>query len=93
MKKATAAEIEAALKQLDAWELDDDAIARSFEFKDFTQAWAFMQKVAEAANEQDHHPEWTNVYNKVLIRLSTHDAGGLTERDFKLAKKIDEANT
>ena len=92
MKKATAAEIEAALKQLDAWELDDDAIARSFEFKDFTQAWAFMGKVAEAANELDHHPEWTNVYNKVLIRLSTHDAGGLTERDFKLATKIDAAN-
>ncbi|MBZ0137008.1 MAG: 4a-hydroxytetrahydrobiopterin dehydratase [Planctomycetes bacterium] len=91
MKKATAAEIEAALKNLNAWELDDDAIAKSFEFEDFTQAWAFMQKVAAAADELDHHPEWTNVYNKVLIRLSTHDAGGITDRDFKLAARIDAA--
>lgn len=89
MKKASAAEIEEALGKLNGWELDDDAIAKSFEFKDFAEAWAFMQKVAKAAEDMDHHPEWTNVYNKVLIRLSTHDAGGITERDFSLATKID----
>ena len=89
MKKATAAEIESALKELQGWEHEDDGIMKSFEFDNFKQAWAFMEKVAKAADEMDHHPEWTNVYNKVLIRLSTHDAGGLTERDFKLAKQID----
>lgn len=92
MKKATAAEIEEALKGLQGWEHEDDAIVKSFEFKDFKQAWAFMEKVAAKAEEMDHHPEWTNVYNKVFIRLSTHDAGGLTQRDFKLATKIDAAN-
>ncbi|MCB9896310.1 MAG: 4a-hydroxytetrahydrobiopterin dehydratase [Planctomycetes bacterium] len=89
--KATAAEIEAALKDLPGWESEDDGIAKSFEFKDFKQAWAFMEKVAKAADAMDHHPEWTNVYNKVLIRLSTHDAGGITSRDFKLAKEIEAA--
>jgi 4a-hydroxytetrahydrobiopterin dehydratase len=87
--KATNEQVNAALDELTEWELDDDAIARGFEFKDFKQAFAFMTKVADAAEEQNHHPEWTNVYNKVLVRLSTHDAGGLTERDFKLARTID----
>jgi 4a-hydroxytetrahydrobiopterin dehydratase len=91
MKKATAAEIEAALKELNGWEHEEDALVRSFEFKDFKQAWAFMEKVAQAAEELNHHPEWTNVYNKVLVRLSTHDAGGITERDFKLADRINAA--
>ena len=89
--KATAADIEAALKDLPGWEHEDDGISKSFEFKDFKQAWAFMEKVAKAADAMDHHPEWTNVYNKVLIRLSTHDAGGITSRDFKLAKEIEAA--
>ncbi len=87
-QRASDAEVQEALSGLPGWELDDNAIARSFEFKDFKQAWAFMSRVADAAEELDHHPEWTNVYNKVLIRLSTHDAGGLTQRDFKLAAKI-----
>ena len=90
-KKATAAEIETALKDLNGWELEDDGISKSFEFDDFKQAWAFMEKVAKSADEMDHHPEWTNVYNKVLVRLSTHDAGGITERDFKLATAIEAA--
>jgi 4a-hydroxytetrahydrobiopterin dehydratase len=89
-EKATDAEIHAALAQLNGWELEDGAIAKSFEFKDFNEAWGFMTRVALAAEKMDHHPEWTNVYNKVLIRLSTHDAGGLTQRDFKLAGWINE---
>ena len=89
MKKATADEIKNALADLPGWELEDDGIIKAFEFDDFKQAWAFMSKVAEAAEAMDHHPEWTNVYNKVLIRLSTHDAGGLTQRDFKLAAAIE----
>ena len=66
-----------------------DAIQRSFKFADFTQAWGFMTKVALAAEKADHHPEWSNVYNKVEITLSTHDAGGLSDKDVALAKFID----
>jgi 4a-hydroxytetrahydrobiopterin dehydratase len=66
-----------------------DAIQRSFKFADFTQAWGFMTKVALAAEKADHHPEWSNVYNKVEIVLSTHDAGGLSDKDVALAKFID----
>lgn len=87
-KRLTDAEVQEALKGAPGWELDDGAIARSFEFADFKQCWAFMEKVAQAADELDHHPEWTNVYNKLLIRLSTHDAQGLTQLDFKLAGMI-----
>jgi 4a-hydroxytetrahydrobiopterin dehydratase len=67
-----------------------DAIQRSFTFADFTQAWGFMTKVALAAEKADHHPEWSNVYNKVEITLSTHDAGGLSDKDVALAKFIDQ---
>jgi 4a-hydroxytetrahydrobiopterin dehydratase len=67
-----------------------DAIVRSFQFADFSAAWGFMTRVALLAEQQDHHPEWSNVYNKVEITLSTHDAGGLSERDLKLANAIDK---
>jgi 4a-hydroxytetrahydrobiopterin dehydratase len=66
-----------------------DAIQRSLKFADFTQAWGFMTKVALAAEKADHHPEWSNVYNRVEIVLSTHDAGGLSDKDLALAKFID----
>ena len=66
-----------------------DAIAKSFKFADFNQAWGFMTKVALAAEKADHHPEWSNVYNRVEITLSTHDAGGLSAKDVALAKFID----
>ena len=62
---------------------------RSFRFKDFNEAWGFMNRVALLAEAQDHHPEWFNVYNKVDIALTTHDAGGLSARDMRLAKAID----
>lgn len=90
-KKASEAEVREALATLPGWELEDDGIVKAFEFDDFKQAWAFMEKVAAAAEAMDHHPEWTNVYNKVLVRLSTHDAGGLTQRDFKLAHEVEAA--
>jgi 4a-hydroxytetrahydrobiopterin dehydratase len=82
-----------ALKSLDGWaEIEGrDAISKSFKFKDFSQAWGFMSRVALAAEKLDHHPEWFNVYNRVDIALSTHDAGGLSERDIALAKLIDAA--
>ncbi len=73
------------------WRLlpDRDAIARDFRFKDFSAAWGFMARVALLAEQHDHHPEWSNVYNRVSITLTTHDAGGLSERDIALARAID----
>ena len=68
---------------------DRDAIERTFHFKDFKAAFNFMTRVSVAAEEQNHHPEWSNVYNRVHITLTTHDAGGLTERDITLASTID----
>jgi len=92
MKPLTDAERKAALAELPLWKRQDsrDAIERSIKFKDFSSAWGFMNRVALAAEAADHHPEWFNVYNKVDIVLSTHDAGGLTGRDIALAKKIDQ---
>ncbi len=66
-----------------------DAIRREFRFRDFSEAWGFMARVALLAERQDHHPEWSNVWNRVEILLSTHDAGGLSERDLRLARAID----
>lgn len=84
--------IEEALSELDGWSLDGDgkAISRKFVFKNFNEAFGFMARVAMAAEKLDHHPEWSNVYKTVDIRLSTHDAGGLTELDVKLARRIDK---
>jgi 4a-hydroxytetrahydrobiopterin dehydratase len=66
-----------------------DAIRREFRFRDFNAAWGFMSRVALLAEAQDHHPEWSNVYNRVEITLTTHDAGGLSARDLRLALAID----
>jgi len=73
------------------WKEENNALHRSFEFKDFSEAFAFMTRVALAAEKMDHHPGWTNVYNKVTIKLNTHDAGDIvTEKDHKLARIIDK---
>ena len=84
-------EREAALAEVPQWEWDvkRDAIARSFTFQDFSAAFAFMTRVALAAEQADHHPEWSNVWNKVYVLLTTHDAKGLTRKDVDLAKAID----
>jgi 4a-hydroxytetrahydrobiopterin dehydratase len=81
----------AALGELQGWTHDAsrDGIARSFKFRDFSEAFAFMTRVAMAAEQADHHPEWTNVWNRVDILLTTHSAGGLTSKDIELAKRID----
>jgi 4a-hydroxytetrahydrobiopterin dehydratase len=68
-----------------------DAISREFVFPDFNRAFAFMTQVALAAEKADHHPEWFNVYNKVRVTLTTHDAGGVTQKDLDLARVADEA--
>lgn len=73
------------------WKEENNQLTRSFEFKDFKEAFSFMTKVALLAEKQDHHPYWTNVYNKVEIFLNTHDAGDIvTEKDHKLAEAIDK---
>jgi 4a-hydroxytetrahydrobiopterin dehydratase len=89
----TAEEARAAAESLPLWTLEEDgkAIARELRFAGFPEAFAFMTRVAIAAEKMDHHPEWSNVYNRVRVRLTTHDAGGLTDRDVRLARIIDEA--
>jgi 4a-hydroxytetrahydrobiopterin dehydratase len=79
------------LGQLADWQAVDgrDAITRTFKFKDFNEAFGFMARAALIAEKMDHHPEWFNVYNRVDVTLSTHDAGGLTELDVELAAAID----
>lgn len=80
-----------ALAELSGWSDVEgrDAIEKSFQFKSFNEAWGFMNRVALAAEKLNHHPEWFNVYNRVDILLSTHDCGGLSDLDVKLAKRID----
>ncbi len=91
VEQLTEAEREEALAGLPEWSLREDglAISRDFKFANFRAAWSFMSQVALLAEKQDHHPEWSNVYNRVSITLTTHDAGGLSARDMKLAKAID----
>jgi 4a-hydroxytetrahydrobiopterin dehydratase len=83
---------EAALAELPEWALRADglAITRCFTFKDFSQAFAFMTRVAMLAEKADHHPEWANVWNRVEVTLTTHDAGGLSTRDMALARAINQ---
>lgn len=88
-----AVELDAARAELPAWQYDTWAggrLLRSLSFKDFSEAFAFMTRVAMLAEKLDHHPEWSNVYNKVSIVLTTHDAGGLSARDVVLARLIDQ---
>jgi 4a-hydroxytetrahydrobiopterin dehydratase len=91
MAKLSTEEREAALKGIPGWSWDGeaDAIRRSFAFKDFSEAFAFMTRVALAAEQADHHPDWSNSWNKVEIALTTHSAGGLTRNDVELARRID----
>jgi len=87
----TDAERDEALAALPQWRLRDDklAIVREFKFADFGAAFAFMTRVALIAEKADHHPEWSNVYNRLEITLTTHDAGGLSQRDIAMAGAID----
>jgi len=89
-EKLSSEAVDDALARLDGWTLhaDGGSITRTFEFRNFSEAFAFMTRVALAAEKMDHHPDWSNVYKTVHISLNTHDAGGLTALDIELAGKI-----
>ena len=87
--RLTDAEIAALPATLPAWRYEAPSLVRECRFADFSEAWAFMTRVALLAEKHDHHPDWSNGYNRVCIALSTHDAGGLTAKDLALAKAID----
>lgn len=88
--KLTDQQISAELSKLPGWSIQNGNLHRAFEFRDFAQAFAFMTEVALAAEKMDHHPDWSNAWNKVVIDLCTHSAGGLTPNDFSLALKIQQ---
>lgn len=85
----SAAEIEAALRNLPKWQVVDGKLHREYQFADFVQAFGFMTRAALVAEKLDHHPEWFNVYRTVRVHLTTHDAGGISERDFELARRME----
>lgn len=89
MSRLSIEQIEKQLEQLEGWEYVDGALETSFEFQDFKEAFAVMTRIAFECEAQQHHPDWSNVYNSLHIRLNTHDIGGVSEKDFKLAKTIE----
>ena len=93
MKPLDLTYVQEQLKTLAGWRLDAERVAlrRDFRFADFNQAFAFMTRVALYAEKNDHHPEWFNMYNRVEVTLSTHDAGGVTQRDIDMARFADAA--
>lgn len=92
-EKLERAAVEAELTKLEGWTLNDaaSAISKTFKFSNFIEAFGFMTEAAITAEKLNHHPEWFNVYSKVEVTLNTHDAGGLTELDFKLARAMEKA--
>jgi 4a-hydroxytetrahydrobiopterin dehydratase len=90
MKRLTDNEVDYNLTTLKGWSLNDNRIVKDFSFKDFTAAFNVMCDIADVAEEIGHHPDWYNSYNKLNIKLISHDAGGLTMKDFELALRIEE---
>lgn len=91
MEKLSEDEIKRRLSQLEGWRVESDCLKKDFKFDDFKQAFSFMNKVAGEAEKLNHHPDWSNSYNKVSISLTSHGAGGLSDKDFQLAKFCDQA--
>ena len=89
-KRLDTEEISGSLESIPEWTIESDKLFREFAFSRFVEAFGFMTSVAIVAEKQNHHPEWFNVYNKVRIHLTTHEAGGITENDFALARSIDK---
>lgn len=90
MKKLTEEEIYKKLEEFQEWEYKDGSLTTSFQFEDFKEAFSIMVRIAFEAEAQQHHPEWFNVYNELQISLSTHDAGGVTEKDFTMVRTIED---
>jgi 4a-hydroxytetrahydrobiopterin dehydratase len=90
IQRLTEAEINQELTNLNGWSIVEGKLHKVYQFNDFISAFTFMTKVAIWAEKLGHHPEWFNVYNKVVIDLTTHDAGGISAQDFLLAQKIDQ---
>ena len=91
-KKLSGSELDDKVKNLRGWELKDGKLQKSFKFSNFVEAFGFMTKIALEAEKINHHPEWSNVYNTVAVKLSTHDTNGITDYDIKLAKIMDNTN-
>ena len=91
-KKLSGNELDEIVRNMKGWELKDEKLQKSFKFTNFVEAFGFMTRIALEAERMNHHPEWSNVYNNVTIKLSTHDAGGITDYDVKLANIIDKIN-
>nr|WP_298793646.1 4a-hydroxytetrahydrobiopterin dehydratase [uncultured Allomuricauda sp.] len=89
MQKLSDSQVEEAIKNLDGWTYENGSICKSFVFKDFKEAFSIMTRIAFEAEQQNHHPNWENVYNQLTVKLNTHDAGGITQYDFNLAKSIE----
>ena len=89
-KKLSDSEIQESLTQLSGWSIENGKLHKNFQFESFVEAFGFMTKAAIEAEKMNHHPEWFNVYNKVAVRLTTHSAGGITELDFELARKLNQ---
>ncbi len=90
MTKLSAAEVQAQLPSLSGWTLEGGKLHRQFEFANFVEAFGWMASVALTAEAHNHHPEWLNVWNKVTVELTTHDAGGISASDFKLAAEMNK---
>ncbi len=90
MEKLTTKQIDDQMASLEGWEYINNGIETTFEFKNFKEAFTVMTRIAFECEAQNHHPEWTNVYKSLHIRLSTHDADGVTEKDFALANSIEK---
>jgi 4a-hydroxytetrahydrobiopterin dehydratase len=93
LRKASDEEIKTFIEQHNSWSVENGKLHREYVFDNFVQAFGFMTQVALVAERADHHPEWFNVYRKVIVDLSTHEAGGITERDFDLARRMEAIAT
>ena len=90
MTKLSETDVQARLPSLTGWSLVNGKLHREYKFADFAEAFGWMAQAALAAEKQDHHPEWFNVWNKVVVDLTTHDAGGISERDFTMAARMNQ---
>ncbi len=91
MTIATEPEVQALISELGSWSVEAGKLHREYRFRDFVQAFGFMSQVALLAERAGHHPEWFNVYNKVVVDLTTHEAGAITQKDLELAREMEQA--